>query len=281
MHEYDTALKAVLTGLARTTLRELTGFDIEQWRNVELPEVTNPRMDLLGEISEGRLVHIELQSVNDDLMPVRMADYGLRTYRQRGVFPDQHLLYVGEAPLRMRDSLDLPRMQYRYHLADIRDLDGDLLLESDAIGDNILAILTRVRDRKQAIRRVLDRIVVLDEATGRARLFRLLMVLSGLRKMGTEIEEEATNMPILNDINEHEVLGREYKRGLKFGVEQGMQQGMQQGELRILLTLLEGRFGSVPVRIREELAAMTPAELERMSLRILSAPSLDRLFESE
>ena len=52
-------------------------------------------------------------------------------------------------------------------------------------------------------------------------MFRLLMVVAGLRRLGTEIEEETKRMPILNDINEHEVLGREYKRGVQVGQEQG------------------------------------------------------------
>jgi len=39
MHEYDTALKDLLTGLARLALEELTGLEVKQWRDVELPEV--------------------------------------------------------------------------------------------------------------------------------------------------------------------------------------------------------------------------------------------------
>src|SRR5205085_4845599 len=45
--------------------------------------------------------------------------------------------------------------------------------------------------------------------------------------------EEARKMPILNDILDHEVLGREYKRGL------------QQGELTVLRRQIEKRFGSI------------------------------------
>ena len=152
-------------------------------------------------------------------------------------------------------------------------------MESDSIGDNIISILTRVRDRHEAIRRVLDKIARLEQ-TRRARMFRLLMVLAGLRKMGTEIEEEAKYMPILNDINDHEVLGREYKRGLQYGVQQGMQQGMQQGELKILLNLAEIRFGAIPAEDRERISALSPADLERLSLNLLKAPTLTDLLRS-
>jgi len=279
MHEYDTALKEVLIFLAQQALREITGFDVPQWRDVELPEVSNPRMDLLGEITEGRLVHIELQSTNDDQMALRMADYALRVYRQKRIFPRQFVLYVGESPLRMSDRIDLPQLRYEYRLIDVRDLDGERLLQSDSIGDNIISILTRVRDRRGAIRRVLDKIARLEQSR-RARMFRLLMVLAGLRKMGTEIEEEAKHMPILNDINDHEVLGREYKRGLQYGVQQGIQQGMQQGELKIFFNLVESRFGAISAEDRKRISALSPSDLERLSLNLLNAPTLSDLLRS-
>jgi hypothetical protein len=56
MQEYDVALKLLLRGSAKLTMRELTGTAIEKWLNVELPKVQNRRMDLLGETAEGRLV---------------------------------------------------------------------------------------------------------------------------------------------------------------------------------------------------------------------------------
>jgi len=37
---------------------------------------------------------------------------------------------------------------FRYRAVDIRDLDGDRLLESEDVGDNVIAILTRLRDHK-------------------------------------------------------------------------------------------------------------------------------------
>jgi predicted transposase YdaD len=280
MHEYDTALKDLLTGLARLALRELTGVEVTGWRDVELPEVSNPRMDLLGETGDGSLIHIELQSTNDELMAVRMADYGLRVYRQKRVFPMQFVLYVGDGALRMSDRLELPRLSFQYRLVDIRDLDGEKLLDSDAIGDNIIAILTRVRDRQEAIRRILRKIVDL-EPSRRGRMFRLLMVVAGLRRLGTEIEEETKRMPILNDINDHEVLGREYKRGVQQGLQQGVQQGLQQGELRLLTAMLEDRFGELPEWAREKLSGFGSAQLELMGRRVLRAGSLRELFEPE
>jgi len=45
--------------------------------NVELPEVHSRRADLLGETSDGRFIHVELQSANDPEMGQRMVEYAV------------------------------------------------------------------------------------------------------------------------------------------------------------------------------------------------------------
>src|SRR5258708_2708690 len=140
MQEYDVALKLLLQQSAMT-IRELTGAVAARWLDVELPKVQNLRLDLLCETIDGKLVHVELQSSNDATMPLRMAEYCLGVYRLFGKFPHQILLYVGETPLRMDSELRGPDVSIHYRAIDIRDLDGDILLRSDQVGDNVIAIL--------------------------------------------------------------------------------------------------------------------------------------------
>ena len=140
MQEYDVALKLLLQGSATLTMRELTGSAIAKWLDVELPKVQNLRLDLLGETVDGGLVHVELQSGNDAPMPFRMVEYCLGVRRLFGQFPRQILLYVGEAPMRMENELRGPNLLFQYRLLDIRTLDGDRLLESEEVGDNVIGI---------------------------------------------------------------------------------------------------------------------------------------------
>ena len=55
--------------------------------------------------------------------------------------PRQVLLYVGEAPVHMESKLRGPDLSFQYRLIDIRTLNGERLLESDGVGDNVIAIL--------------------------------------------------------------------------------------------------------------------------------------------
>ncbi len=82
-------------------------------------------------------------------------------------------------------------------------------------------------------------------------------------------------MPILNDILDNKVLGREFKRGW----QEGRQEGRQEGELTVLRRLVEKRFGAIPGWAEEKLASRSTAELEEMSVRVLDAGSVEEILK--
>ncbi len=97
---YDTTLKQLFRSGAGSTLGELTGKSVARWLDVELPRVQNPRVNLLGETTDG-----ELQSTNAPDMPLRMSEYCLAILRKLGRFPRQALVYVGQESLTMPGEL--------------------------------------------------------------------------------------------------------------------------------------------------------------------------------
>ena len=263
MQEYDVAMKLLLRGSAKFTMRELTGTAVEKWIDVELPKVVqNTRVDLLGETADKGLVHLELQSGHDPDMPLRMAEYCLSVFRLFKRFPRQVLLYVGEAPLRMAGELRGDDVWFRYRAMDIRELDGERLLESEEVGDNVIAILAQLRDHKDAVRRIVERIAGLVPGERETALGQLL-ILAGLRHFEEIVEREARKMPILNDLLDNKVLGREFKRG----------------ELTVLRRLIEKRFGAIPSWAEDRLADRSAADLEELSVRVLDAQSIEDLLK--
>ena len=78
-------------------------------------------------------------------------------------------------------------------------------------------------------------------------------------------------MPILDDIMDHEVIGRERKRGIEIG--------KQEGELKLLCSQIEKRFGPIPASVAETLRGKSAAELEELGLRFLDASSLTDLLQ--
>ena len=272
--KYDTAFKLTLQHVD-VAMRELVGSAVKSWKNIEFPQVRNTRADLLLETKVGDLVHLELQSGNSRDMAIRMLEYGLAALRQHRSFPTQICLYVGEKPAKMRKKLHHPHLEYSFRLVDVRDLDGERLLKSGKVDDNIVALLTRIADQRQAVRLVVQRIKRLRQSERQSALDRLV-ILAGLRKMlGTMVEEEVKKVPILNNILQHEILGREYKKGR----QEGELIGRQKGELTILLRQLKKRFGSVPKWAEERLEKFSAKELEEVSVRLLDAKSIESLLK--
>jgi Domain of unknown function (DUF4351) len=270
VNEYDVALKLLLQGSGGLAMQQIAGVAIEQWLNVEFPEVQSTRVDLLGEAAGGALVHIELQSNNHPMMALRMAEYCLRVYRVFARLPRQVVLYVGEDPLRMESELSSPDFSFRFRILDIRDLDGERLLESDRVGDNVIAVLARLRDQREAVQRIIGRIAGLEAAEREAAL-KALLILSGLRHLGMVVEQEARKMPILNNILDHEVLGREFKKG--------RQEGRQEADLTALRRIIEKRFGAIPSWAEERLATKSAPELEDLIVRVFDVQTLEELLK--
>ena len=134
------------------------------------------------------------------------------------------------------------------------------------MGDNVIAILTRLGDRRAAIHKIIGNIAGLEESE-RETALKQLMILSGLRGLEEVVEEEIRKMPILNDIMDHKVLGREYKRGA------------QEEALTISRRLVEKRFGAIPTWAEERLNSFPITELETLSVRVLDAKSLEDLLK--
>jgi flagellar biosynthesis/type III secretory pathway protein FliH len=69
------------------------------------------------------------------------------------------------------------------------------------------------------------------------------------------------------------------EQGVKQGLEQGVRQGLEQGERKLLLRLLQRRFGSQVDRETEQrIAAASAEQIEVWAERVLSAATLAELL---
>jgi predicted transposase YdaD len=281
MYEYDIALKTLLMRPGGSLLSTLTGASIDRWHNVELSEMRSRRVDLLGETASGDLIHIELQRTNDPAMIWRMAEYAFLINRQFDRWPGQFVLYVGQAPLRMIASVATPTLSFECRMVDIREIDAEAFLASPCIDDNILAVLAKFTDARDAVKRILEHVARCDPAR-RTLAMQELTILAGLRKLETVIRQETCKMPILDDIMDHDLFGPAIRQGLEKGLEQGLEQGLEkgreQGERLVIFRLITKRFGAIPSWAKQRLESLTAPELEKVELRLLDAKSLDELF---
>jgi predicted transposase YdaD len=214
-------------------------------------------------------------------MALRMAEYALAVYRQFRQFPEQIVLYVGRAPLAMPETLAGQALAFRFRAVDIREMDGAPLLESGNPDENVIAVLMRLGDEREAVRRILKRIAE-SEPGQREIALREFIILAGLRRLGAIIQEVTKTMPILDDIMDHDLLGPVLRRGLQQGrvegLAEGRVEGRVEGEQTVVMRQIEKRFGPVPSWARERLEAMSAPEVEETALRLLDVRSLEELL---
>jgi hypothetical protein len=88
--------------------------------------------------------------------------------------------------------------------------------------------------------------------------------------MEAEARREARKMPVLNDIMDNKVIGP--------AIRQGLRQGRVEGQVEMLLSLIEKRFGRVPLDVSRRISALKPTQLKRAGLRLLDARRIEDLF---
>ena len=281
MGKYDAVLKTILQRWGSTVLMDVIREPLDEWITIEMPQVSVQFADLLARTSSGRLFQVELQASNDPTMPARMLEYASRVYRQFGRVPKQVVLYVGRDPLRMRREVTGEDLSFRYEILNAADMNPEDLLSSRSVSDNVMAILTRLRNSREAVRRILEKVAALNVAE-RAVALEALILLSGLRELEETVEAEAKTMPVFDDILDNKVLGREYKRGHERGVEEGLEKGVEKGRhaeaLSLLRMLIVDRFGPIPASAESKLSLMSAPELEGLARRVLRAGGLDELL---
>jgi predicted transposase YdaD len=282
VHEYDTVLKSLLADSPNSLFRLITGAKRGRWLNVELPKVTQARVDLLFEFAVNReLILLELQSHNDPDLAVRMAEYALLIWRIYKRFPKMYVLYVGSERLRIPPELNTPYLSCRYTVIDIRHWNAETLLLSNHPADAVLSILGRYENRLETVRRILQRIARM-KGSSRKIAFSKLMILAGIRQLAGVVEQEAKRMAILNDIMDHEVIGPAIRQGRREGKAQGKAEGKLEGKIEEAAALaqrqLTARFGPLSPKTKRSLAKLTLPELEDLAIRLLTAKSVTELF---
>jgi len=274
--KYDTTFKDLFPDL-KALFRVLTNSEVIQIENSEYASVKQRRADLVARLANQQLLHLEVQSDNDDEMLWRELEYcGLIAQIHHQV-PLQIVLYVGAAPARFITNIDNADLKYRYHLVDIKTLDCTTLLESESLSDNLLALLGKLQDKAEAVRRVMYKIAQLPQKK-RADMSEKLAILMGLRptELPKLIQKEAT-VPITVDLEENPLFVEIFERY----TQRGEQRGEQRANITMLSRLLKKRFGELPNWVNVRLEQATAPELERWSLTFLDVTRLEDVFKKD
>lgn len=232
--KYDTTFKELFPDV-KVLFKLLTNSNVVNIENIEFTSVQQRRADLIATLENGGLLHLELQSDNDDKMLWRELEYcGLISQRYQQV-PLQIVLYIGEQSPHFKTQINTADLNYRYHLINIKDLDCTDLLQSESLSDNLLALLGKLQDKAAAFQRVMNKIAMLPQNKC-ADMLEKLAILVGLRpKELPLLLEKEKYMSISIDLEQNPIFVEIFNRYT--------QRGEQQGKKFLLQKQLEKRFG--------------------------------------
>lgn len=277
--KYDTTFKDLFPDV-KALFQLLTHSDVVRMESTEYATVKQRRADLVAWLANQQLLHLEVQSDNDDEMVWRELEYcGLiaQTHHQ---IPLQIVLYVGAAPARFDTEIDTTDLKYRYHLIDIKELDCTSLLESDSLNDNLLSLLGKLADKAEAVHRVMQKIACLPQ-NKRSDMLEKLAILVGLRPLELpKLLQKEVQMPITVDLEKNPLFAEIFQRYTQQGEQHGIEIGEQRARTEMLQRLLEKRFGELPIWVGHRLEQATTQELELWSLQLFDATCLEDIFKS-
>jgi predicted transposase YdaD len=281
MQVYDLTVRELLTKPLCSLLEHITGEKIKSFLDPSFPSVKERRADLLLEVENGKILHVEVQSTNDFSMPHRMLEYRLLI---KNKYPDrkvqQMVLYIGDEPCRISASLEEEGLIYRYQVIDIREIPCDVLLESERAEDLVIAFLCRITDKSELFRRLKERLENLDSRERADFLAKVLTIL-GLRPMLKEevlsFVKEVGRMPITVRLEKElvenfPVIGDLVRRG----IQEGLREGIQRGKQEALIGVLEARFGEVEESLKERIKGIEEVKkLEELLISAIRANDLE------
>lgn len=151
------------------------------------------------------IFHLEFQQKNNTSMARRMASYDFMLHLKYNMNVIGMVVYIGESPLKMNDTVSFNNNLYRCEVIDIRSIDAELFLRSDKPNETVLAILGSYLEGESVIiiQKILARLQELLPQSPAELLDRLsdLKVMAGLRgeNIHKQILQEEKTMIIYYD----------------------------------------------------------------------------------
>ena len=223
-NRYDITLKDLFSNIPPKLLKLLCGFEEAKVLDSQLPEISYRQADMILELPDDTLLHIEIQSYNDKSMALRMLGYYYHIYSKYKKDITQVVLYVGKEDMKMENSLELKNLNLKYNLINIADIDSSYFLDSSSIDDNVIAILCKTDNGRELVNAVLNKLKNLEEKNAKNYIKKLFEI-SMLRDFDIILKKEVLTMPIRIDPKDSVL----YKDGVEEGREEGRKEGRKEG----------------------------------------------------
>lgn len=251
------------------------------------------RVTLQNGVENWIYIHIEVQGTKQTEFAERMFVYNYRLYdRYRrpiasmAVLADTHQQWkptsFGFEALGCKHTLEFPIAK----LTDYHDHE-DALLASD----NAFALITaahiltqKTRNKHQERYEAKLRLIRLlyQRQWDKQRVINLFVVVDWLMKLPEWLDNQVwREIESIEEDEKMQYITSVERIGLAKGRVEGRLEGRVEGEARLLRKLLESRFGTLPGWASDKLNSAAEQDLESWAEAVLTAPSLETVFNSD
>ena len=281
MSSKDITLKDIFEEVPHRLSKILAPAPIKELLPTNFPS-TELRVDFLARLEDESILHMEFQSFNDTNMPWRMLRYYTAIAEKYKTYNIKQLLvYVGNEKLRMKSSLKLKNLVFRYEILDIRQIDCRVLLESPDPMDRLLACLCKVEDEAYLIEKLIKTMEGTKEEERKDYLLKALTFTELRPNLRIRLTEELKHMPIVVRPEDIRLPKRKLRKDIlyRLGLEEGKQIGIEEGLLKsaqeMLIAIIEGKLGYVPEEIANRVREIRDVEFLRSLAKKLVSASED------
>jgi len=182
----DTTLKPIIKKLIKPLSKYFFGIEIK---------VEKREADIVANIDDQYILHIEIQNDYKTNMPQRMLRYYLDIQEAtNNKLPiHQYCIYIGKDKNYLKDKITLQNLNYRYNLIDTRDIDCEHLLNEPTPEAKVLAILCdfKQKEPREVVKYILTELHRLVKSEKEFRDFLMtLEILSTNRDLQDTVKKE-------------------------------------------------------------------------------------------
>ncbi len=218
-------IKEILKDIAKYFLN-LEINDNITFLDKELKRIEKREADIVANINDEFILHLEIQNSNDKNMPIRMARYYLDILSITDLPIKQYVIYIGKHKPNFQIELNRDLFSYKYNFIDVKTIDCDLLLKQNSPDALVLAILCDFKDKnpKDVIQYIINNLRNHTEGNEYKKYVLMLETLSSNRDLEKTVKEvEMLRTTTYQDLPSWQI-------GLEMGQKEGFERGEQYGQ---------------------------------------------------
>jgi hypothetical protein len=227
----DIISKEILKETIKDISKYILNIELNRFEFIdkEFERIEGKRADIVLNVDNNYILHLEIQSSYDHLMPYRMLRYWLDIKLLNKKLPIKQYL-INLSNKNIRDNIE--ELTYKYKIVNLKDLDCNYFLNQDNPHSIILAILCDFKDQSPdtIITHIIQKIHKLskDEQSFRNHMLKLeeLSTLRDLKETFEEIEMRLSEVRV-EDLPSYNI-------GMRAGKNYGFNNGFEEGIVKMI-----------------------------------------------